>query len=68
MQDNLSDAIAARGEAEIDPMSSDFIDVPDKLDIPPVVVGVWATDVEFENLSSDNRGETYLVGGDSAYV
>ena len=68
MQDNLSNAIAARGEAEIDPMSSDFIDVPDKLDIPPVVVGVWATDVEFENLSSDNRGETYLVGGDSAYV
>ena len=68
MQDNLSDAIAARGEAEIDPMSSDFIDVPDKLDIPPVVVGVWATDVEFENLSSDNRGETYLVSGDSAYV
>jgi hypothetical protein len=68
MQDNLSDAIAARGEAEIDPMSSDFIDVPDKLDVPPVVVGVWATDVEFENLSSDSRGETYLVSGDSAYV
>jgi hypothetical protein len=68
MQDNLSNAIAARGEAEIDPMSSDFIDVPDKLDVPPVVVGVWATDVEFENLSSDSRGETYLVSGDSAYV
>ena len=68
MQDNLSDVIAARGEAEIDPMSSDFIDVPDKLDVPPVVVGVWATDAEIEALSSDNSGETYLVGGETGYV
>jgi hypothetical protein len=69
LQDNLSDVIAARGEAELDPMSSDrFIDVPDKLDMPPVIVGVWATDAEIESLSSDNSGESYLIGGETGYV
>jgi hypothetical protein len=50
-------------------MSSDrFIDVPDKLDMPPVIVGVWATDAEIESLSSDNSGESHLIGGETGYV
>jgi len=72
LQDNLSDVIASRGEAEIDPMSADrFIDITDKLDMPPLVVGVWATDGEIEGLTSDNgysSNETYLVGGQEANV
>ena len=67
LQDNLSDIIAARGEAEIDPMSADrFIDITDKIDIPPLVVGVWATDAQIESLTNDN--ETYLIGGQEGTI
>ena len=74
LQDNLSDIIAERGDAEVDPMAADrFVDITDKLDIPPLSVGVWATDSQIENMSHDGNNssgsnESYLLGGQEATI
>ncbi len=71
MIDNLVsstvDSELARTQAELDPEASGYIDFEDKLDIPPVVVGVWATDSEIERMWNGSS-ESYLVGGEEGYV
>ena len=67
MEKGMSDIVASRSEAELNPMDNDmFVQVVDKLDMPPLVVGVWATDGEIESLRSDTNLQ--LSNGQEGYV
>lgn len=71
MIDNLTssmiDSETARTQAELDPEGSGYVEFEDKLDIPPIVIGVWATDSEIERMWNGNT-ESYLVAGQEGYV
>lgn len=67
MEQGLSDIVAKRRDAELNPFEHDeFLAVVDKLDMPSLVVGVWATDAEKDSLRSDNSMQ--LSNGEEGYV
>jgi hypothetical protein len=74
LQDAASSITADRNSAKDDPLASRFVgDDTDKLEMPPLVLGVWAGDAEFESLSSDSNtsssySESYFVGGQEGYA
>jgi len=67
LNSSMIDSGIAIAEAERDPQGSGFVEFDDKLDIPPIVIGVWVTDNDIERMW-DGNNETYLVGGQEGYV
>ena len=64
---SMIDSETARTQAELDPEGSGYIEFEDKLDIPPLVIGVWATDSDIERMW-DGDTQSYLIGGQEGYV